>query len=155
PPLDQYRPTSPPPVSDNTGPGSVIFNVSANGAQAIPSSSVPFSATARFSFNEATRDLGYTVLVSGASADQILGIYLNRRAASQNGPVAYILSKGGSIQVTGKVNLLDTQIADLKAGNFYLMIPSRSDTRQTIRGDLRLPSTQAAPVTGTSGVITP
>jgi len=45
-----------------------------------------------FSFNSQTRQLGYEVVLSGASRDQVAGVYLHRRTNRANGGVAPELS---------------------------------------------------------------
>ncbi len=119
--------------------GSLRAEVTATGAQSIPPSSVTLRATARFSFNERTREFAYEVVVSGASSDRAGGVYLHRRANRPNGGVAYVLAKAGyRSPISGSVTLVETEAADLKAGKFYLSVISRKNPLLRARADIVL-----------------
>ncbi len=137
PPLGETRPRleAVDPSSD-TGSGSRRMVVTATGAQSVPPSDVPFSVTARFSFNDQTRQLGYEVMLSGASRNQIGGTYLHRRASRPNGGVAYILAKASASKISGKVTLLEAEAADLKAGKFYVSAISKKNPRASARANI-------------------
>ena len=102
---------------------------------------VPFDVLGRFTFNSRTRQLGYDVRTSGASPDEIGGIYLHRRASRMNGGVAYILSKVSRSPTAGVVILTEGEAADLVAGKFYLAAISKKSPRLSARGNLA-PSTR-------------
>ena len=141
PPLGATRTRSTPVAfSSDTGPGSLRIDVTATGAQAIPPTSVPFGIIGRFTFNSQTRQLGYELAPSGASRDQITGVYLHRRANRPNGGVAYILAKSPRSKISGKVTLLEAEVVDLKAGKFYVSAASRKSPRLSARANLVLPS---------------
>lgn len=123
------------PAGADTGSGSVTMTVNAVGAQSIPPSSVPFEATVRFSLNRATRQLGFETSVSGAS-DEILGIYLHRRANRPNGGVAWILAKAPTLRSSGRIELTDAELTDLEAGKFYVSAIARKDPRQSARANV-------------------
>ena len=112
----------------------MTFEVTANGTDSdVP---VPFDLMARFTFNSRTRQLGYDVRTSGASPDEIGGIYLHRRASRMNGGVAYILSKVSRSPTAGVVILTEGEAADLVAGKFYVSAMSKKGPRLSIRADL-------------------
>lgn len=140
PPLGETRTRSPVASSSDTGAGSLRIEVTATGAQSVPPSGVPFGVIVRFSFNSQTRQLGYDVALSGASRDQIAGIYLHRRANRPNGGVAYILAKSATSKISGKVTLLESEAADLKAGKFYISALSKKSPRASARANIVLPS---------------
>jgi hypothetical protein len=96
--------------------------------------------TARFSFDTRTGELGYIVRTSGASPDEIAGIYLHRRANRTNGGVAFILSKSSTSSIAGKVVLTEAEANDLKGGKFYISAISRKSPRLSARANLALPS---------------
>jgi Asp-tRNA(Asn)/Glu-tRNA(Gln) amidotransferase A subunit family amidase len=129
-------------VAPGNGPGdrSVSVEVHATGAQSAPPSNIPFRAFARFTFNERTRQLGYDVVLSGESLNQIAGVYLHRRANRPNGGVAYILAKSSAPTISGTVTLLDQEVVDLKAGKFYVSAVSRKSPRLSARADILLSS---------------
>ena len=104
----------------------------------MPASNVPFQAVARFTFNESTQKLGYYVRLTG-TRDDVAGVYLHRRAMRQNGGVAYVLAKSTAPQISGTVTLTEAEVADLKAGKFYLAALSRVSPRLSARADLVLP----------------
>jgi amidase len=125
--------------SMDTGPGSLAFEVTATGQQAVPPSNVAFQARLRFMFNGESRQLGYDVAVTGNRSD-VLGVYLHRRANRPNGGVAHILAKSAE-STSGRIVLTDAEVADLRAGRFYVSAISRSDVRRSARADLVLPRT--------------
>jgi amidase len=127
--------------SSDTGAESLHTEVTATRDQSKPPSDVPFHVTARFNFSERTRELGYDIALSGASSDQVGGVYLHRRANRPNGGVAYILAKTPvKFPVSGKVMLLETEAIDLKAGKFYISAMSKKSPLLSARSDIVLPS---------------
>jgi amidase len=119
--------------------GGISIEVTATGARSMPASKVPFQAVARFTFNESTRNLGYDVRLTG-TRDDVAGVYLHRRAMRQNGGVAYVLAKSTVPQISGTLTLTEAEVADLKAGKFYLAALSRISPRLSARADLVFPS---------------
>jgi Asp-tRNA(Asn)/Glu-tRNA(Gln) amidotransferase A subunit family amidase len=105
------------------------FTVTATGA-------VPFSATARFHFDDKIRALDYDIQLAGASLDEIRGVYLHRRTNRPNGGVAYVLAKAAAPRVAGTVTLSEQEATDLKAGKLYLAVVSRRNPRLSTRADL-------------------
>ena len=95
-----------------------------------------FEAVARFTLNGQTRQFGYDVRLSGASPDEVSGVYLHRRANRQNGGVAYILAKSPTSSISGKVTLTEPEIADVKAGKFYVSAISKKSPRLSARANL-------------------
>ena len=128
--------TATPPDAGSEG---LRLDVTATGAQSVPPSNVSFEATARFRFDNRTRELGYVVSLSGPSAAEAGGIYLHRRANRPNGGVAYILAKAHGSTISGTVRLGDAEAADLKAGKCYISIVSRKTPLFSARADLVFP----------------
>ena len=116
-------------------PGSVRAEVTATGARSVPPSSVPFQATARFSFADQTRELDYEIRLSG-TLGEVAGVYLHRRANRQNGGVAYILAKTAAPQIAGRVTVTTAEAADLKAGKCYVAVTSTKSPRLGARADI-------------------
>ena len=129
------RPPAMTPVPAEAVSGGVTIEVTATGARSIPASNVPYQAQARFTFHEPTRRLGYEVRLTG-TRDAVAGVYLHRRAMRQNGGVAYILAKEAVPKIAGTVTLTEAEVADLKAGKFYLAVLSRVSPRLSARADL-------------------
>ena len=127
PPSVDRRPVAAPPANASAS----SFEVFAKGA-------VPFTATARFTFDAQTRRLGYDIALPAASLEQIAGVYLHRRVNRPNGGVAYILAKSASAHVDGAVTLSEAEVADLKAGKLYVAVVDKRDPRLSARADLAL-----------------
>jgi Asp-tRNA(Asn)/Glu-tRNA(Gln) amidotransferase A subunit family amidase len=117
----------------------ISFDVAATGAKSIPPSDIPFSASAQFTFNSGTRQLGYDITLPAVSLDQIAGVYLHRRVNRPNGGVAHILAKSAAARVSGIVRLSEQEGNDLKAGKLYVAVVSRQSPRLTARADLAIP----------------
>ena len=129
------RPPAMTPVPAAPVSGGVTIDVTATGAHSIPASSVAYQVAARFVFDEPTRRLGYEVRLKGKSEDAA-GVYLHRRAMRQNGGVAYVLAKVPAPLIAGTVTLTEAEVADLKAGKFYVAALSRVSPRLSARADL-------------------
>ena len=86
----------------------ISFDVTATGTKSVPPSDVPFTASARFTFNSGTRQLRYDITLPAASLDQIAGVYLHRRTNRPNGGVAHILAKSAAARVSGSRQALGT-----------------------------------------------
>jgi amidase len=123
--------------SSDTSAESQSIEVAATGAQAVPPTSVPFAVKARFSFNERTRELRYTISLVKGSPQDIGGVYLHRRANRPNGGVAYTLAKSLRAPVSGEVALLEGEAADLKAGKCYISALSSKSPLLGARADIR------------------
>jgi hypothetical protein len=108
----------------------------ATGTQAVPPSGVPFGIVARFKFDERTRRLGYDLTLSPGSREQAAGVYLHRRTSRSNGGVIYILAKPFKSRASGAVTLLESEVADLKAGKCYIAAVSKESPRLSARGNI-------------------
>jgi hypothetical protein len=126
--------------SSDTGPGSVVTVLHADGKQSSPPSSVPFEASIRLSYNDSTRQLGYDITLSGSSPDQVAGIYFHQRQNRPNGGVAYVLARTGKASLSGKVTLLEAEANDLKAGKCYISLLSKTSPLQSARADIVIPA---------------
>jgi Asp-tRNA(Asn)/Glu-tRNA(Gln) amidotransferase A subunit family amidase len=125
--------------SSDTGAGSVRFEVAATSRQSALKSAGAFKLIARLSFNDRTRQLGYDLSISGASRDQVAGVYLHRRANRPNGGVAYILARSIKSSASGRITLLEPEAADLKAGKCYISAISKANPLVGARADIVLP----------------
>jgi amidase len=123
-------------VPVDSGDRDVRFEVRATGAQAVPPTNVPFGIVARFRFNERTRRLGYDLTLSAGSREQVAGVYLHRRTSRPNGGVAHILTKSFMLRASGAVTLLESEVADLKAGTCYIAAVSKESPRRSARGNI-------------------
>jgi amidase len=124
--------------TSNLDPAALLFEATAKGDES--DARVPFDVIGRFSFNSQTRQLGYNVQASGASPEEIAGIYLHRRANRPNGGVAYILAKSSGSPIAGRFTITEAEANDLKAGKFYISAISIRSPRISVRANLVLPS---------------
>jgi hypothetical protein len=117
----------------------VRVDLEATGARAVPASTADFRIVARLEVDEQTRRLSYTLSPAGPGRGRIAGVYLHRRANRPNGGVAHVLTKRLDRRVTGTVQLLDAELADLKAGKCYLAAVSRQSPLVSARADIAWP----------------
>jgi amidase len=133
-------PTPAPEPSADTGPDSVTGTVRATGANAVPPADVPFAAQVQWSLNEATRQFGYQITVSG-DAGAVAGAYLHRRLAEgPRGGIAHVLSKTSGESMIGKVTLTTAEVDALKVGNLYISLLSAETPLNSARADLEWPA---------------
>ena len=119
--------------------GSVTFEVKVAGAGASPPSRIDFEATVKFAFDAATRRLDYDVIPLAGARDRIAGVYLHRRANRPNGGVAHILAKAPALKSTGRLQLTEAEVSDLRAGKFYVSAVESKNPLAGARGNLVLP----------------
>jgi hypothetical protein len=143
------------------------FEVQATGAEENPAvTNYPGSAFARFTFNDVTRELTYAVTVSGISTNQVLFAHIHRGARGVNGPIVHFISAVPFTQAAGTIALSEADVADLRAGNFYLNVHSVDFPGGFARGQMILPAaaqptpvptaappTVAPPSTGDAGLL--
>ena len=84
---------------------------------------------------------GWTTTSSqlGGARDRIAGVYLHRRANRPNGGVAYILAKAPALKSTGRLQLTEAEVSDLRAGKFYVSAVESKNPLAGARGNLVLP----------------
>lgn len=123
----------------------VTFEVRAVGAQENPAVTSPGSALGRFTFDDVTRQLKFAVSVSGLSPNLVTAAHIHRGAVGTNGPVVHFISATGFTQVEGTITLSEADVADLRAGNFYLNVHSVDNPGGFARGQMVLPAVAPAP----------
>jgi hypothetical protein len=133
----------------------VTFEVEMVGANEVPAASSPGTGFARFTFNDQTRELTYAVWLRGISSNQVTASHIHRASAGIAGPAVYTLASAPFDSLSGSIMLTEADVADLKAGNFYVNIHSISIPSGFARGQLRLPTsggTISPPSTGDAGL---
>ena len=60
------------------------------------------------------------VTISGIAQGEVTAAHIHRGPVGVNGPIVYNLSTVGFTQVAGSITLTAADVADLKAGNFYV-----------------------------------
>lgn len=116
----------------------MTIEVAMVGAQENPPVTSAGSGFARFTFDEATKVLTYSVTISGIPAGEVTASHIHRGAAGVNGPIVYNLSTVGFTTVSGSITLTDADVADLKAGNFYVNAHSTTNPGGFARGQINL-----------------
>jgi hypothetical protein len=116
----------------------VTIEIALTGSQENPPVAGPGSGFARLTFDEATKKLTFAVTVSGISGDQVTAAHIHRGAVGVNGPIVYNLSTVPFTTVDGEITLTDADIADLKAGNFYVNVHSTTNPGGFARGQIFL-----------------
>ena len=137
---------------------SVTFVVEVTGAEENPPVSGGGSATATFTFDEDTQELTFKVNVHGLSEGLVTASHIHRGAVGVNGPIVHPLSLEGFTVVSGSITLSDAEVADLKAGNFYVNVHSKASPGGFARGQMVLPSAPDKPAitppdTGDGGLV--
>jgi hypothetical protein len=112
----------------------------ATGAEENPPVNSPGRAFVRFTFNDVTNVLTYAVTQSGFSADQVTAAHIHRGAKGVNGPVIHNISLTGFVQAAGSINFSASDVADLRAGNYYFNIHSTANPGGYARMQLMLPA---------------
>jgi hypothetical protein len=133
----------------------VTFEVEMVGANEVPAASSPGTGFARFTFNDQTRELTYAVWLRGLSSNQVTASHIHRAPAGVAGPAVYTLASAPFDSLSGSIMLTEADVADLRAGNFYVNIHSTSIPSGFARGQLRLPAsggTISPPSTGDAGL---
>jgi hypothetical protein len=103
------------------------FEVEMIGANEVPAASSPGSGFARFTFDDQTRVLTYSVWMRGLSSNQVTASHIHRAPAGVAGPAVYTLSAGPFDTVSGSITLTEADVADLRAGNLYVNIHSTAN----------------------------
>jgi hypothetical protein len=127
------------------------FEVEMIGANEVPAASSAGSGFARFTFNDQTRELTYSVWLRGLSSNHVTASHIHRAQPGVAGPAVYTLATGPFDTVSGSIALTEADVADLRAGNLYVNIHSTANPAGFARGQLRLPAAPAAP----SGAVSP
>lgn len=92
---------------------------------------------AKFTFDPATGELGYSLAAAGFAEDEILLATLHRASKSGNGPVIAVLSNHAFKNIAGTENLSDPDRENMLSGNLYLRIATRSKLTNNMRISLK------------------
>jgi CHRD domain-containing protein len=127
----------------------VTTEVEATGAEQVPPvTNNPGTATARFAFDDVTRQLSFFVTVTGVGPEMVTSAHLHRGAPGVNGPITHFLSAGGFTEVAGVITFSEADVADLRAGDLYLSVHSQDFPGGFARGQLVLPAAGTDPSAG-------
>jgi hypothetical protein len=126
----------------------VSFDVGMSGAQEVPPVSGPGKGLAHFTFDDVTRQLTFSLTVTGLSPNLVTAAHIHRGAPGVNGPVIHNLSTTGFTQVAGTIQLSEAEAADLRAGNLYVNAHSVDNPGGFARGQLYLNTADGLRATG-------
>jgi hypothetical protein len=122
----------------------VEFTVQVTGSAEVPPVNSG-SAVAKFTWDDDTNLLTYTITVSGVSQDQVTAAHFHRGGTSLNGPIVYTISdKGFATLGPASLTLTPQDEADLKSGQWYVNVHSTEHPSGFARGQMIVPGTQGA-----------
>lgn len=131
-------PPTTPPLVDGRAPAPIAFEATARSAGAAPAGAVT-AARGSFVFDPLRSELRYDVRVSGAPADRIHAVVLQRRAGERAGPVVYRLAGPGEAAVAGAVVLEASERSDLLEGRLSLAVFTADQPAAVARAPLIVP----------------
>jgi hypothetical protein len=121
------------------------IDVPLSGAQENPAvTNDPAGGFARLVFDDVAKTLAFDLTATGVSPSLVTAAHIHRGAAGVNGPIVHSLSATGFTQVSGTIALSDADIADLRAGNFYINVHTTTNPGGAARGQIYVPGTLAA-----------
>lgn len=94
------------------------------------------SGNAIMTLDVATLELGYTVDYKDLTGPATMAHIHGPAEPGANGGVVVPLTVASATQLAGKVTLTDAQIADLKAGKYYVNIHTAANKGGEIRGQI-------------------
>lgn len=103
------------------------------------------SVRAECTFDEASRQLAYSISILGVEAGEILFTHIHRGEQGQSGPVVEVLGAAAVAAVTGRLKLSIAEVADLAGGRLYVDVHTRGKLEGAGRAQLRL---RAEKITG-------
>jgi hypothetical protein len=129
----------------------ITLRGTATGAEENPPIVGGGSAQVTFVFDDVTNDLTYAVTVSGLSPDLVTASHIHRGARGVNGPIVHNLSTTGFTQISGTIRLSAADVADLRAGNFYVNVHSKANAGGFARWQMVTPGPAVARPAGAPG----
>jgi hypothetical protein len=122
----------------------VTYYATLSGAQVVPPVLTSASGFVQIVFESNTKRMDYSIILFGASAQDIAGAELREGAFGTNGSLTQKLAGAGWTQTTGALGLTDSQIATLNAGGFYVEVRSVSKGGPLVRGQILPPAVAGA-----------
>jgi hypothetical protein len=125
-------------TSNQTEAAPVTIEVGLTGLEENPPVFGTGYGLARLVFDDATRRLDFAVTLFGIPEQEVTAAHIHRGAVGVNGPIVHNLSTTSFSQVSGTLTLSEADVADLRAGNFYVNVHSREHPGGFARGQIFL-----------------
>jgi hypothetical protein len=150
-PVPPTATAGPPPPSPTPCPGGVVntFTASASGSQEVPPTNSQATGSGTFTYDPAAGTITYNFNIQGSLTSTETMAHLHRGAPGVNGPVIVPLPVGAS--KSGTAPFPAEEVANLRAGNFYINVHTTQFPGGEIRGQL----VGQCPGAGTPVVVTP
>jgi hypothetical protein len=111
------------------------FQASLNGASEVPPNTTGGTGQATATLDTATKAFNYTLTFSGLTGPATAAHFHGPAGPGVNAPPAIMIMKLQS-PVSGSATLTDAQIADLKAGKWYVNVHTAAHPPGEIRGQV-------------------
>ena len=115
---------------------SMAFHATLDTASEVPAKTGPGAGTLDATLDSATKKLAYTLTFSGLTGPATAAHFHGPAAAGANAGVAVPITSVTSPS-KGSATLTDAQIADLKAGMWYVNVHTAANPPGEIRGQLK------------------
>ena len=128
-------PFSTPPLVNGRAPGLQIFGTN------LPVTGEANGATLHttFQFDPTTGELKYAANSTGIPPERMLGAWIQRGGAGENGPTVYQILMRGEVDASGVIQLPPAEHARLRDGGFYLAVYTAGSPLGKARAQLPRP----------------
>jgi len=116
---------------------SLHYEASLDAKSEVPAKTGDGSGQVLATLDTATKTLSYTLTFQGLSGPATAAHFHGPAAAGANAGVAVGIGKDPLNPVSGKATLTDAQIADLKAGKWYVNVHTAANPGGEIRGQMK------------------
>ncbi len=130
-------PSTTPPLFNGMVPRLELL-ATATGADCVPPVETTKGAQAMFTFDPSTRELDYTIQLTGLNHDDVRRVCLHQGEKGKNGPILHFLWEGGSGTVSGKLLLTEPDRKNLVSGGIYMVVYTSSHATGELRGQIVL-----------------
>jgi hypothetical protein len=111
------------------------FRATLNGASEVPPNDTKGAGTATATLDTASKELSYTINYSGLTGPATAAHFHGPAAPGANaGPV--VMLNPPTSPIMGKATLTDAQVADLRAGRWYVNVHTAAHPPGEIRGQV-------------------
>jgi hypothetical protein len=118
------------------------FSIALSGSEQVPPVSPAGSGSAKLTYDPATRNLTWDIMVSGTgSAVTMAHLHGPAMAGKDAPPVIWLSKKGSEVQgpIKGAATLTEEQAAMLKSGELYINVHTKDHPKGEVRGQVIVP----------------